>query len=695
MVDLSRVERSCAVLVWACLLACLLVCLLFMRPALAQQVRPSELPPSSVGDQAHGAELAVSAWSRADLEAWWSALRSMDGGGVSLPAHLQPPTEAQRWSRVQLPDTKARPPGGGPGPAAGQPPYEMRWYRLRYAPPQGRWPTSVALYMPRLVAMAAAVLVRTDEGWRPIFDNQLGAREQWVRPLWAVFPSALTELHSNRSIELVVAVPVLRRSFYSVSTGWLGAREDLEPKVRRRWMMQIGVPQATGLTLVVLGCFSFALWVRRRSEPAYLLFALATVAWLVRNLHYHLDLPRTEAGLRWFWWLTHASMSWVMLLTFLFALRFAQRRFAPLERLAGGLVLGVSVLTLPLGGPLPLLPMEPVWQHSLNALLGLLGTGFVGLIALRDGSRELRLIALCLGLSLVLGVHDVVLLAGLAWPEHIYLMPFATLIVVASFLYAVQRRYIGALELVERLNLEQAERLRQQSEELQAQHERLREVERQQALLLERQRLMQDMHDGLGSSLLSAMVAVEQGSMDQDKVVEVLRECVDDLRLVIDSLEPVGHDLVSLLATMRYRLGKRLQVGGLTLEWDVQDLPPLAWLEPPDALHVLRLLQEALSNVLKHARATRVRMVTRNHGSYVEIRVEDDGQGFDMETAQRGRGLKSQQRRAQRLGGTVRVDSSAGQGTRLSLRLPVRRGDETPSTRLDVTQPGPLQQAQD
>jgi signal transduction histidine kinase len=184
---------------------------------------------------------------------------------------------------------------------------------------------------------------------------------------------------------------------------------------------------------------------------------------------------------------------------------------------------------------------------------------------------------------------------------------------------------------------------------------------------------MADMHDGLGSSLLSALVAVEQGNMSHDKVVEVLRECVDDLRLVIDSLEPVGHDLVSLLATMRYRLGKRLQTGGLKLDWDVQDLPPLDWLEPPDALHVLRLMQEALNNVLKHANASRVRMVTRHHGSYVEIRVEDDGAGFDLQSIQHGRGLKSQIKRAQRLGGKLRIDSTPGMGTRLSLRLPVER----------------------
>ncbi|RYE87436.1 MAG: sensor histidine kinase [Oxalobacteraceae bacterium] len=252
-------------------------------------------------------------------------------------------------------------------------------------------------------------------------------------------------------------------------------------------------------------------------------------------------------------------------------------------------------------------------------------------------------------------------------------MPFATLVILASFLYAVQHRYINALRGVERANEELAQRLHDRSVELRDQHDKLREVERSQALLLERQRIMQDMHDGLGSSLLSAMVAVEQGTMQQEQVVDVLRECVDDLRLVIDSLEPVGHDLVSLLATMRYRLGKRLQLGGLKLEWDVHDLPPLEWLEPPDALHVLRLMQEALTNALKHARATRVRVVTRDLGRKVEIRVEDDGEGFDIATIEQGRGLRGQQRRAKQLGGTLRVDSSPGHGTVVTLRLPVER----------------------
>lgn len=660
--------------------------LFLLGPALRAQGMqlpdPAGGGPSRAGAQVLSAELAVTPWTRNDLENWWTALRAMDGSRENLPPRLQPPTDPAAWRNVDLPDKKIREAGKHYG---SDPLYQMRWYRLRYAPADGQWPTSVAIYVPRLTALAAAVLVKTESGWRPVFDNQADAREQWVRPLWAVFPAALTAKTDkiNKSdpietsaggpgeaIEVVLAVPVLRESFYAVSTAWLGAREELEPLYRRRWALQIGVPQATGLTLVVLGLFSMALWVRRRDEPAYLLFALSSVAWLIRNLHYHVDMPRTPLELDWFWWITHASLSWVMLLTILFALRFARQRHPMFERMLGVFVLISSVLTMP---KWEALSDTLVLQHAVNAVVGVVATLFVAWLAVRDGSRELIAIALALVLGLALGLHDLALLGGWAWPEHIYLMPFATLVILATFLYAVQQRYVGALVQVEQLNLSQAARLAEQSTQLQAQHDKLREVERQQSLLIERQRLMQDMHDGLGSSLLSAMVAVEQGTMGQDRVVEVLRECVDDLRLVIDSLEPVGHDLVSLLATMRYRLGKRLQTGGLVLEWDVHDLPPLTWLEPPDALHVLRLLQEALSNVLKHAGARRVRISTRHKGSYVEIHVEDDGDGFDISSAQMGRGLKSQQRRAKLLGGSVRIDSSPGNGTRLSLRLPVQR----------------------
>lgn len=627
----------------------------------AAQAQRLPQPSPRGGDDSAVTELATSAWTRVQLEAWWAALRrhSVTGGGrLEVPPELLPPVADAAWRPQQLPDVRPRPAAKLISDAGG---YEMRWYRL-HVPSGGE---AVALYMPRLLTLSAAVLMRTSDGWLPLLDNQPAEREQWVQPLWLPLPGA-----GAQGLDLVVALPVPAGSYHVVSRIFVGPRDLLERRWQWRVRLQTALPQAVSLTLAVLGLFALLLWLRRPDEAIYSLFGLGALAWFVRNLHYYVSPPASSWAQDWFWWLTHASLGWVMLTALLFALRFARQRYRRLELGLMASVAVVSVLSMPLW--MRKLDMV-VLQQSVTALIAAVGTGWLCWLAWRERHPELRLMALALLLGVVIGAHDLALLAGWAWPEHVSLMPFATLAVMLSFLHAVQRRYVGTVEQVKAENSQLQENLDEQVSVLQAQNAQLREVERQQALLLERQRIMADMHDGLGSSLLSALVAVEQGSMSHEKVVEVLRECVDDLRLVIDSLEPVGHDLVSLLATMRYRLGKRLQTGGLKLEWDVQDLPPLPWLEPPDALHVLRLMQEALNNVLKHAGASRVRMVTRHHGSYVEIRVEDDGAGFDLQNIQHGRGLKSQIKRAQRLGGKLRIDSQPGLGTRLSLRLPVER----------------------
>ncbi|MBA4343296.1 MAG: hypothetical protein C0423_14265 [Methylibium sp.] len=658
---------------WPVWLALLLAGLIALGDVCAQSQMlplPFELdggPPEHLAQ----AQLAVTPMSRSQLDRWWETLKGLEGRGLPLSGMLQPPRDESAWTEVNLPDVRRRPPIGSSVPVGSQLAFEMRWYRMQYSTPDPSRLGRLAVYMARARALPVALLMRTDAGWVPVFDNTADAREQWVRPMMASLPGFASEqLMREGRLEMMLAVPVTRHEAFMVPSAWMGSRESVEPLYRARWLMQIMLPQGAGLLLAVVAVFALSVWLRNRQERAYLLCSALALFSMFRNLHYYADMPRDPVVFQWFWWLTHASMSWVLLTCFLLALVFVQRRYRAFERMLVGVVVFSTTLTMPLW-PWPINTL--LVQHLVNAMVALGGTGFVGFIAWRSGHRELRLISFGLAVAVMLGLHDLALLAGLAWHEQASVLPYATLVIAVCFLIAIRGRFVNALHQVEQANDQLARRLVEQGTQLQLQHEQLGEAERQQALLLERQRLMQDMHDGLGSSLLSAMVAVEQGRMQQDEVVGVLRECVDDLRLVIDSLEPVGHDLVSLLATMRYRLGKRLQTGGLTLEWDVQDLPTLDWLEPPDALHVLRLLQEALNNVLKHARATKVRISTRDLGERVEIRVEDDGQGFDLATSQKGRGLRSQLKRAQRLGGTVLVEARPGHGTRLSLRLPVQR----------------------
>ncbi|MDP3616878.1 MAG: 7TM diverse intracellular signaling domain-containing protein, partial [Rhodoferax sp.] len=227
---------------------------------------------------------------------------------------------------------------------------------------------------------------------------------------------------------------------------------------------------------------------------------------------------------------------------------------------------------------------------------------------------------------------------------------------------------------VKQANASLEQRLRAREAELTESHQRLREIEHSQTLSQERQRLMQDMHDGMGSALTSALRVVERGQLDETEVAQVLKGCIDDLKLAIDSMEPVNADLLLLLATLRFRLGPRLESTGIALRWEVQDIPPLDWLDPKNSLHVLRIAQEAFTNIIKHTNATEVRVATGADADGVTVTITDNGSGFDVESALKngGKGLSNQMRRAQAIGAEVNWDSN-NSGTRLTLRLPFMR----------------------
>jgi signal transduction histidine kinase len=197
------------------------------------------------------------------------------------------------------------------------------------------------------------------------------------------------------------------------------------------------------------------------------------------------------------------------------------------------------------------------------------------------------------------------------------------------------------------------------------------ELERAHVLADERQRLMRDMHDGLGSTLTASLVMLEQGNTSPRELENVLRESVDDLRTVIDSLEPVDGELATLLATLRFRLGRRLELAGIELQWEMQDLPPLHWLGPPQALQVMRIVQEALTNILKHSAATHVHLSARALGADIEVRLTDNGRGFAADALERqdSFGVLGMRERAQTLGGVIEITRKSDT-TVVSLSVP-------------------------
>jgi signal transduction histidine kinase len=191
------------------------------------------------------------------------------------------------------------------------------------------------------------------------------------------------------------------------------------------------------------------------------------------------------------------------------------------------------------------------------------------------------------------------------------------------------------------------------------------------AVLAERQRLFIDVHDGLGASLTTTYLSLDNGLISVGEAAVLVRGCIDDLRLIIESLDVNNNDAMTLLASMRGHWLSRLKSLKIEMTWDVDDLSNEVLFTPSESLNFIRIIQEAIANVMKHAQATQIKLSAREIDDSIEIIIQDNGVGFNMDDIQIGKGLKNQQYRANLLNGDIRIKSQLP-GTQLIFRFPVK-----------------------
>lgn len=201
------------------------------------------------------------------------------------------------------------------------------------------------------------------------------------------------------------------------------------------------------------------------------------------------------------------------------------------------------------------------------------------------------------------------------------------------------------------------------------------EVQRAAERALDRQRILDDMHDGVGSQLLGLLLQARSGTLAEGELVAGLESSLDDLRLIVDSLDPVNESLEAALHALRVRLRARFEAAGVQLSFDVDEAVAGSF-ESAASMQILRALQEMLTNTLRHARAQRVqvrlgRLAREGNGpERVELAVQDDGIGLGGEPLRRGRGMKSLTTRALKLGGRLVVEPRAP-GLRVAIEMPI------------------------
>lgn len=572
------------------------------------------------------------------------------------------PVPTGPWQRVTLPIALDPPEVIAPGHGS-----YLVWLRLR-AQPQHHGAS--ALYVTRADSGEVFAMV----GGQRLVDGHWQRSSRWNSPLLFVVPSDLLRVDAENEIVFALNTSMDSLRFGAVEIGPL-AGSVLEHYQQRLFLAET-LPRIATVLHLALAAFGLAVWWRRRAEKHYLMLALSMLASaaFMQPFYYYPPVPFVAFGL--YWNATAAALAWVVTLNYLFARRLVcAPSGSPFERVLLVYATVSSLITLSLAW------VDRVWMFDLYALTvfrlpALMALAVVAAtlrLAWRVRTREAAAIAAALTIQCGLGVHDSLRLHGVLPVDDPILLPFSALIIMVAFGYTVLRRYVGSLSAAEASASELDRQLAERTRELEASHARLREIEREHALAEERQRLMREMHDGMGSALTGSLLLVERGRLDSQAVARVLRETIDELKLTVDSLEPMGGDLAPLLATLRYRLGRRLEDAGLAIQWHVSDLPPLPWLDAAASLHVLRVLQEALANVARHSHADTVRLETECDPQWVSVRIVDNGRGFDAERAGvAGRGLRNMMRRMETLGGVLLVASRPGE-TVLTLRLPRER----------------------
>jgi signal transduction histidine kinase len=600
-------------------------------------------------------------------------LFAVDGHGFSPPPYaLVTAALPGPWQAVTLPH--ALPPQLIPDRDDAEAPQTVvTWYRVQVAARPAS-PNPQYLYIPRW---------KTDGQIAVYGDGKLvyqsHANLLWNgsnHPLWI----ALDETAGAAPVQtIVLRIERLRATGGAISSLWLGGEAAIGWRYRLRDALQIQLPLMTSAAFLAVGMFALSVWLRQRrvsrSASLYLLFFIISVVSYIRCLHYYVGQQRLPVSDEWFGWFTVNSLFWLIAAAHFFLVRLHRRPQPWLDRAVLLLAVVVGMLTLPVfAGAWPGATVLAPLVYLFLLAMGITAFGCDLLNAWRARSRDAMLLAGWSLLGIVMGVYDWLLQNNHVSVEGSFLGSYANVGAFFIFVYIMFQRYTRAIEEARQVNAGLEQRLQAREAELNHSHALLREVEQRQMLSQERQRLMQDMHDGLGSSLVSALRVVEGGRLEDIQVAEVLKSCIDDLKLAIDSMEPVEADLLLLLATLRFRLGSRLESTGITLRWEISDVPTLDWLDPRNALHILRILQEAFANILKHAQASEIRVTTAAGNGWVCVGIADNGKGFAVAQAlgNGGKGLTNQRRRAQAIGGDVELESSAA-GTRLTLRLPEQR----------------------
>lgn len=430
--------------------------------------------------------------------------------------------------------------------------------------------------------------------------------------------------------------------------------------------------------MVFIGLIALVIGILQRDRLS-LYLALTSAVWsfpYAINLGWVPDMDQTTAI-----WLYHFVKPWIALAWCMFVLNFIKDPHHWLKR---------SYMMFYAAAYLVFLGLPVHWWNSwlLFIAFGAVLLSVMLLVRMVLASMEaFSLPHVLLSTALFFGIFENVwdIARALGMTHHSgFSMAFITVPIVALGMGSlVIERMLSYVKMEKESNSRMQIELEKQRNQIQSDELKIRAQREKILLQSQRNRWMQDMHDGLGTQLVSASAMLKSTDDPNHQLAELevlIDAALTDMRGMIDVMsvsdlasDPDDDKVSLLLGMLRHRLSPVMRSQKIRFEWETCDLPHDFLSQDTSRVQLMRLLQEAFSNIIKHSQATVVKFRTCLYANAITIEIQDNGRGMAEAQIQspgsQGHGIKNMHQRAQKIGATLSIHSTSD-GTGIHLSFP-------------------------
>lgn len=434
---------------------------------------------------------------------------------------------------------------------------------------------------------------------------------------------------------------------------------------RARTFQQVTVAEWSVVACLIMGGFTFFIWLLRREDSLYLHFALLCLSWSVVMFYLAVSFSPLPHGI----WvrLCYYCVDLAGFFLFMFLYHLMQLDAPRLRRLAILAVLGSGIALFAMDIRYHAEVITVAHGVHLALVLYLLAIGALRL--LRSHQRGLLWLLPGFVLIAVLVAHDIQAFWSAAQapgglPDGTWMQYGFGILLVLIFAYLI-RTFVAALDESERLNTQLEARVREVSASLERSYAENRALELYTTAQQERQNIYRDLHDDVGAKLVSILHA------ESSRQTELAREALVSLREAVSQSRYEYRQLSALMMSVVAEMEVRLVGADIAFRYAGVESLPDRDIDPALGYQLSRILREVTSNIIKHVGRGSVELDCELDQDGLTIAVMDDGGGMPEESESRGAGLGNIRYRAREVGARVSWQSRLPFGTCFRLQLPL------------------------